>query len=163
MTADDLKQFCADREDPRPYLRQPWTRDGYTWATNGHIIIRVPVIDGIPDCPNSRDGVLLFSQQKEPIDWIPVPAVEPTKTEDCENCDGTGTHECSCGTEHDCGECDGMGKVESKPQAIKVGNAFFADHYLRLIAGWEIAPNGPTDPTWIRKGDALGLLMPMRP
>lgn len=29
---------------------------------------------------------------------------------ECENCNGSGFHECSCGDEHDCGACNGKGK-----------------------------------------------------
>ena len=31
-------------------------------------------------------------------------------TDDCDECDGTGEHECSCGDTHDCRACDGSGK-----------------------------------------------------
>lgn len=37
----------------------------------------------------------------------------------------------------------------------------FANRYLALIQGWEIAPNG-NEPAPIRCGEAEGLLMPMR-
>ncbi len=30
--------------------------------------------------------------------------------DDCDECDGTGEHECSCGDTHDCRACDGSGK-----------------------------------------------------
>ena len=29
---------------------------------------------------------------------------------ECDECDGEGYHECSCGDEHDCKACDGKGK-----------------------------------------------------
>jgi DnaJ-class molecular chaperone len=32
-------------------------------------------------------------------------------SEDCEDCGGTGEHECECGDTHDCGNCDGTGQV----------------------------------------------------
>ena len=36
------------------------------------------------------------------------PDIEDT-LEECDECNGTGTHECECGDEHDCGFCDGTG------------------------------------------------------
>lgn len=30
---------------------------------------------------------------------------------DCSECDGDGTHSCTCGHEHTCEECDGTGKT----------------------------------------------------
>ena len=31
--------------------------------------------------------------------------------EDCDECNGSGSHECECGDVHDCGFCQGTGKV----------------------------------------------------
>jgi hypothetical protein len=33
--------------------------------------------------------------------------------EDCDVCNGDGTHECECGDEHDCCACDGAGKISN--------------------------------------------------
>ena len=32
--------------------------------------------------------------------------------EECEECYGEGTHECSCGNYHDCEECKGSGRLD---------------------------------------------------
>ena len=161
VTLDDLKRFCISPDDPRLGLLRPWTRDGYTWASNGHIIVRVPVIADIPDNTQAPDGLALFNKQPPATEWIPVPTVEKPGIEDCDHCDGTGLHECDCDNEHTCGYCDGKGKCEAMTVSVPVGDTQFSDHYLFLIARWEIAPNG-LKPAWIRKDDALGLLMPMR-
>ena len=161
MTLDDLKRFCADADDSREYLRQPWTRDGYTWATEGHIIIRVPAIADIPDNKGAVDADGLFSRQPDAKEWLAVPTVKAPKPAKCDDCYGSGLHECNCGHEHTCGVCNGTGKVRAKVIAIPVGNSNFADRYLARIQGWEIAPN-KEKPAWIRKDDALGLLMPRR-
>ena len=33
--------------------------------------------------------------------------------DDCPECDGEGTHECSCGHVHNCSTCDGTGRVRN--------------------------------------------------
>ena len=44
MNIDDLKQFCTCTNDCRDFLRQPFSDAKYTYATNGHIMVRVPRI-----------------------------------------------------------------------------------------------------------------------
>ena len=48
MNANDLQKFCG-RETSRAYLMKPFTHGAYSWATDGHIIIRVPRIDGVAE------------------------------------------------------------------------------------------------------------------
>lgn len=50
MTKDDLKPFCLKGEayGALEALLVPWTKDGFTYATNGHILIRVPAMDDVP-------------------------------------------------------------------------------------------------------------------
>ena len=37
----DLMKFCG-KEDPREWLNAPFSLGDYTYATNGHLIVRVP-------------------------------------------------------------------------------------------------------------------------
>lgn len=58
------------------------------------------------------DGVTVLTYEE----WINKPEVaeylsEIAVDEDCENCDGTGEHECDCGDVHDCHECNGSGTL----------------------------------------------------
>ena len=160
MTLDELKKFCATDKD-RYNLHQPRTRDGYTWASNGHIVVRVPVIDECPDNKSAPLTTKIFTETTPPGEWLAVPTVAAPGLQECNDCYGGGRYECDCGHEHECGECNGSGKVRAAVIAIAVGNSQFANRYLALIQGWEIAPNG-LKPAWIRKDDTLGLLMPMR-
>lgn len=51
MTKDDLKPFCLKGEAYGAHLKAllvPWTKDGFTYATNDHILIRVPAMDDVP-------------------------------------------------------------------------------------------------------------------
>lgn len=171
MTLEELKRFAAV-DDIRDYLNQPWSRGGYTWASNGHIMVRVPAIEGVAENKRAPDGQALMNKQRPPGEWIPVPecAMPSDTKEECDTCFGTGEHDCPCGTTHECGECKGKGEVITVDYSgMDVGNSHFAKRYIALIQGWEIATNGPADmlhggknAAWIRCGDALGLLMPMR-
>jgi hypothetical protein len=38
----NLRSFCARKSDCRYYLHQPWSRGNYTYATDGHIAVRIP-------------------------------------------------------------------------------------------------------------------------
>ena len=44
----DLQRFCANESDPRPYLRAPFKRGSWVYATNGHVCVRVPA-ESAPD------------------------------------------------------------------------------------------------------------------
>ncbi len=44
----DLKPFCGDN-DIRYYLNEPFSEGEFTYATNGHILIRVPRRDDVPE------------------------------------------------------------------------------------------------------------------
>lgn len=58
FTREDLLPFCAtkDREPNRDYLWQPWTRGGFTYATDGHVLVRVDAITGVNDEPQAPDA-----------------------------------------------------------------------------------------------------------
>jgi len=161
VTLDELKRFCVDGDDIRYGLQQPWTRDGYTWASNGYLVVRVPAIAEVPDNEKAPSIAKLFSETAPPGEWVAVPTVAAPELDGGDVCYGDGQHECDCGHLHECGTCNGSGEVRAKALAIAVGNSNFADRYLHMIQGWEIAPNGKKA-AWIRKDDALGLLMPMR-
>lgn len=160
MTLDELKRFCGDKDEIRWYLREPWTRDGYSWATNGHIAVRVPAIDGLQDCEKAPDVAALFAKTEPAKDWVPVPVVSMPPPGVCRWCQGDGKD--TWDRRYKCEECNGTGEAVNGVANHEIGNVHFADIYLALIQGWEIAPNGAGSAAWIRNDDALGLLMPMR-
>ena len=48
MTTEQLQAFCST--DPmRPDLTKPFARAGFTWATDGRVLVRVATIDGLGD------------------------------------------------------------------------------------------------------------------
>jgi hypothetical protein len=50
----NLIPFCARKSDCRFYLHQPWSRDAYTYATDGFIAVRTPVALTFPKTKKRR-------------------------------------------------------------------------------------------------------------
>ena len=168
----ELKQFCSD--DPfRPYLHEPFTVDDFTYATNGHILVRVPKIDGVGplkrDDPLNVEGTLKW-HWKEGTEFYPcnlqIPAIEDSGV--CPHCDGRGKEhncpDCDC----ECSACDGTGKGHKKISA-KVGGVDFDVYYRRQIAGLPGAEISHTAdagknpvPMMFRFDGGVGSLMPLR-
>lgn len=104
----DITKFCTTN-DPRPYMHKPMRHDGYLYATNGHIAVRIeddPAIEAEPMPANLQNSVL----QKMATDttdrtWRPVPQVNGAATKPCAYCDGTGRVV-------ECPDCDGDGEFE---------------------------------------------------
>lgn len=161
MIRSDLHQFCAGEDDVRYYIHQPWSRGEWTYATNGYIIVRVARLADVDENEKAPNAEKIFADSKQ-TEFIPVPECAMPEDVECDTCDGDGEHECGkCDNKHECGDCDGEGMVQAPATFVDVGNAKFADIYLAMIQGWEIAPNGQ-GAAWIRNGEASGLLMPRR-
>lgn len=160
-TLIDLQPFCSDASAKRPHLEQPWSRDGFTYATDGRILLRVSRED-YPAPENDKapnTDVVGPYNHSELRYWIPVPELpEPEvractlcdgtgKTRKCRECSGFGSCECDCGHEHDCGYCDGTGRRNGEDeececceagkitttQTVNVGPALANSEYLRKI------------------------------
>ena len=104
----DITKFCAPG-DIRHYLHKPMRHEGFLYATNGHIAVRVaddPAIEAEPMPANLQNSVL----QKMATDttdrtWRPVPQVNGAAAKPCAYCDGTGRVV-------ECPDCDGDGEFE---------------------------------------------------
>ncbi|MBU2537260.1 MAG: hypothetical protein KKH22_02395 [Proteobacteria bacterium] len=102
----DLMKFCNFDQGYGETMRKPWSTGKYSYATNGHILVRVLRRDEIPereDAPPLYNVSHLFF--KEPRTWLPAPVVSPQKPKECELCGGTGSV-------FYCPECDGEGDLE---------------------------------------------------
>ena len=124
-----LQKCCSAYDDLRWYLRKPWSRGEWTYATNGHIMIRVPRLPDVAENDKSPDAEKLLAKIPPATEWLSVPALAPLPKIDCPECDGNGTRECSMGYKHPCEECDGTGKVEELIR-VTVGNACFKFGYF---------------------------------
>jgi hypothetical protein len=130
----DLKPFCGTDES-RPYLMQPWSRDGFTYATNGHICVRVPAIDGIEDCEAAPNAGKLFAVPlTSELVSVTTLSLPPERRAECSGCEGRGVKhrcpDCACV----CEKCSGTKEVGGEDR-VSVGlNGFnIGLRYLRLI------------------------------
>jgi hypothetical protein len=163
----DLQPFCST-DDTRPYLMKPYSRGEFTYATNNHVLVRVPRRDDAPEhdkAPNVESVFIKFHKGEfVPAPPFDVPAFETTE---CDECAG-GTEpahdcpECEC----ECETCDGTGSIVEKA-SLTIRGSIFDAKYIRLL----LALPSLELPTTIDAIDAMpfkfeggdGLLMPMRP
>jgi len=105
MTIIDLQPFCWP-DNTRPTIQTPWTADGFTYATDGLICIRVPALPEVTrsDGPNAPKMFArmdpLSEENAVPLASITIPDPIP-----CVTCDGGRIKEFPCD------ECDGSGTV----------------------------------------------------
>jgi hypothetical protein len=165
-----LEPFC----DPtRPGLDRPFSRGAWTYATNGHVAVRVNRRDDIAENPAAPDAEKLFSLQfikKGRRCYAPAPKLqlsEPFEWIDeieCRGCGGSGKkHDCpNC--QCDCSFCDGTGK-QALPQfqQVALGHAHYKAKYLywlQTLPGLELGPTQKRKPLSFRFEGGEGLLMP---
>lgn len=158
-----LQKFCASRYDGREYLRKPILRGDHVYATNGHIMIRVPKGGLVAaELAYPKGLAEMFDKAKSglvPWQFVDLPPLPPLKA--CAFCGGSGkAYQCpSCDGEgyfirddEDCAKCGGSGQVtEENPHGqvecgncagygnefnirVEAGNAGYADIYLHMIA-----------------------------
>lgn len=166
----NLQPFCST-DETRFYLMKPFTRGGFTYATDGIIMVRVAERTDIPDVKQKFN-------QDAPLKGVETatffrPAFElppaPTANGKCTDCDGRGyDHDCpDC--ECICDTCHGSGNMDTE-RAIStvIGPKIFNLHYARMmlsLPGIEIeAPPEKSDekPLLFRFDEGVGALMPMK-
>jgi len=76
----DLSHFCHT-EDDRPYLKQPWSRGEFTYATNGHVAVRVPRRADVPENDEAPDveGRILSKLRFDDLRPITIPRLPPLR------------------------------------------------------------------------------------
>lgn len=158
-TRIDLQPFCA-KENARWYRDKPFFKDGFIYATDARILVRLPA-PGEPDTPDApalNDVDLSMPEQATP--W---PQSEPIFYEDtcaacegdgfvgrveCSDCQGEGEVDCPhCGNDMTCEKCggrcyiskgapcekcDGKGRYE-QPAYQRVSDGYVAYHYDQLV------------------------------
>lgn len=117
QTAIDITQFC-NAHDPRTSLRQPWTLGEYTYASDGHSIIRVP---RIADITGEGVSIIHLPWDHDSItEWHPVPSDIPdSRRVECKSCEGTGKI-------ITCEDCNGDGEVQYEYSSLS-GKTYDAD------------------------------------
>lgn len=114
----DLMPFCSTE---RENLRTPWSAGDYTYATNGHIAIRVA---RRADVERESDIAVQAAMDKAAaaVRMAPLPAYQRPDLVLCETCRGFGcvvtcpqcngeggAECCECGQDAECRDCRGKG------------------------------------------------------
>ena len=163
----DLQQFCG-ADETRPYLMKPFSLGEFSYATNGHILVRVARLEGVdppaktfnPEKPLEGIEAASFAAP-----YFKLPA-EPEDTE-CEDCDGRGCEhecpECHC----ICRACAGTGSQAAEGDySTTYEGVNFALRYVRkmlALPGIEIAkPRTADAPLLFRFEGGVGAVMPQR-
>jgi hypothetical protein len=171
MNKEELMPFCgAGTLSLAIHSRSnnPWSRGDHTFATNGHIIVRVPRLEGIEENDAAPD-VSKALEHGEAKEWFPLSEIKIPKYSGfvCPECDGSGKEddECEkCGHQKNCEGCGGTGKID-RITPVAVGEVSFQAKYLALIKNLpncRIAPSGPETQAQFIFDGGDGSLMPMK-
>jgi hypothetical protein len=164
----DLHPFCGS-DEIRPYLMKPFSFGDFSYATNGHILVRVPKREGVepPDKKFNPDKPLADLEKASftaPIFKLPP---QPAADTECEACDGRGyEHDCPhC--ECTCHACAGTGSQAAEGNySTSYEGVNFALRYVRkmlALPGIEIAkPRDKEAPLLFRFEGGVGAVMPLR-
>lgn len=133
ITREQLQAFCS-QDETRAVLAEPWTHDGYTYATDGRMVVRVLALPGCQsgeDWPNGYPQAPwgLMATCPQSTDWQPMPPIPPAPDAVCSQCHAEAAAVCPackgdgevkwtfdfCGTEHtrmdECPVCDGEERI----------------------------------------------------
>lgn len=98
-----LQSFCDAPNDSRSPLQEPFTIGHYSYASNGHIAVRVVALTEVPKREAVRVNPDLLPWPEESTRWQALPALPPADGE-CLTCMGHGRVVA-------CDECGGEGEV----------------------------------------------------
>lgn len=162
----ELQTFCSE-DDCRESIMTPFVRNGWKYATDGRIMVRVKTDE--PDDsnephkrPNAAKLFEVFDVSK--LDAVDLPELTGVTTQKCRYCNGNGVQTCSLGHDHDCDECDGTGEVEEWPSQ-DIGACRFSERYLSKIItlpGLKFYPTSAENPALFTFDGGEGILAQMR-
>jgi hypothetical protein len=137
----DLQKFC----DPtRDYLSKPFSLGDYSYATNGHIALRLPRRDDVKQAQDVRAenavnhiNSYIDEFQEKPGPMLPIPDGELPARESrpCDFCGGEGKldHCPTCDQPCDCPECDGTGEILGDHPGVEIAAGAVAS---AVYLGW---------------------------
>lgn len=121
-----FRECCADMSS-RYTLDAPWVQDGFIYALDGRILVRMPAPEGAqnttePVPPMDKLGLGEDRWESDPIADFTLPEPEiiacrvcagsGKAVRECVECGGYGEKECSrCGHTNECDECRGKGTI----------------------------------------------------
>lgn len=167
-----LRNFCSG-DERRPITCRPWSFGDFSYATNGTIIVRVPLVADVPIVADREKTAKMVDQwltNYASMERVPAPRIDLPKGRSwtCDECDGRGTkHDCpDCGC--DCRECDGTGRCH-QPVLVAWRGTHISRENWRLVTalpGSVIAASPPLPPVHDHISFAFdggsGIVMPMR-
>jgi hypothetical protein len=114
MNIEQLKQFCAPAGIDRDNLAKPFTIDEHTYATDGHILVRIPGRLADPPGPETENAANISKKAMADAVFglnpqaknILLPKYEAPMIL-CNKCDGQGKTKAV-----ECPSCGGRGEVE---------------------------------------------------
>lgn len=98
----DLDLFC-DPFDETEMCNKPFSRGEYTYATNGHIIVRICKVEGFDKDPELDLSFMDFAPSHDGK-WHALPEYKEPSTVRCGDCKGSGFST-------ECPDCEGEGEV----------------------------------------------------
>jgi hypothetical protein len=116
----DISSFCST-DKMHPYICKPFNHGEFSIATNGHILVRVPVQEAYAGNDGPQNIGDAIRGMDDPLVFIPLPPLnfetETCKacggqryTVECSTCNGEGEQECcTCGHAEECDDCHGKG------------------------------------------------------
>lgn len=125
----DLGSYCS-KGSSRSYLHQPFSVGAYSYATDGHIAIRLPRREDVAEIDTPPDIAKIFAPSDDlsffQLPDIDIPSATPPQCKDCGGvgymarcafCKGEGHHDCDCEfCDRGCDECDGTGEMPSNSE-----------------------------------------------
>jgi hypothetical protein len=165
----DLKIFCSSESDR---LGKPFSIGEFTYATNGHLAIRIPRDASVEEIeyPPAIENQFLKFRQKAPMRPLKNPIPEEPKPQQIkyDTCEGTGKEHdcphCKCG----CEECDGSGWMqEFICESVQIGPRLLSVAAMRKIATLpqlmvDADSPGEMEAMSFKFDGGDGLLMPLR-
>jgi len=134
MKTDYVLQMFTSDDILRPNLLHPFDVGNFTYATDGHSMVRVEkqYVTNKYEAENHPDVEKFFKIKKNEAYELKIQAEELAlalsqmifayKKLQCEKCDGEGSITCPhCGNEEDCKNCGGSGEAGPFPFNVKVG------------------------------------------
>lgn len=98
----DLQVFCNMKKGGQ---ERPFSQGGYTYATDGGMIIRIPRLNTVPEVCGAPDpDTLPFWRDRADVKLLPLPSYELPSPKSCSVCEGSGFTE-------ECEECGGSGII----------------------------------------------------
>jgi hypothetical protein len=159
---DFILPFFTANDEMRPTMSHIHSDDnGFLYATNAHIVIRVPrdcamlKYEKVEKYPNAESvfnqytftdkGVIKTDNLVEILTaykWF-----RTVNHDECEKCKGSGTLECEhCGSDYECKDCNGKGKfnrgtielsllaTEEYNCVVNVANKLFKADFMHILA-----------------------------